>query len=73
MRPLRGTPRFCAIPRVPLFQHQTGIGLVGQFHGQQGHSGQTGLTGSGHLRHGHRGHPHPAVKHWAALAYAPPH
>ena len=61
------------IPRIPPFQHQTGIGLLGQFHGQHGHSGQTGLTGSGHLRHGHRGQPHPASMHCAALAKAPPH
>ena len=51
------------IPRVLPFQHQTGIGLLGQFHGHVGHSGQTGLTGSGHLRHGHRGQPHPASMH----------
>jgi len=73
LRPLRGTPRFRANPRVQPFQHQTGIGLAGQFHGQHGHSGQVGLTDSGHLRHGQRGHPHPAVKHCAAPAYAPPH
>ena len=71
LRPLRGTPRFRAIPRCPPFQHQTGIGLGGQFHGQQGHSGQAGGIGSGHLRHRQHGHRHCPVRHCVALAYAP--